>query len=116
MVRTAQSRYKRNFPIFVALLKCKREQRRKIIDTIDKDLLEAICDVAHNILVGNVNITAKRKRQLGRHKKFLRYLADKNTGTGAKKKEINQSGGFLLAALLPALLGPIISTVIDAVG
>ena len=107
------SRFDRNLPKLLTLMKCKPAKRQKIIDKIDGDLLEAICDVAHNILMGNVNITAKRKHQLGRHKKFMRYLADKNTGTGSKKKEINQHGGFLLAAILPALLGPILSTVIS---
>ena len=106
-------RLKRNFPLLRTLLNCNRKKRLELIADISPDLLEAICDIAHNILNGNIVLKESRKRYLSRNKAFLRYLANKNTSTITKQKKIIQNGGFI-GALLPAILGPIIGLIAGA--
>jgi hypothetical protein len=59
-----------------------------------------------NVLNGNVGLTGCAKRKLQKHMTVLRNVADKRSPLSAKKRLIEQKGGFLLpllTAVLPAL-------------
>jgi hypothetical protein len=66
------------------------------------EFIKCICECVKNILVGNVALSSKHKRQLKRHRRSLRKLVLKKTSLKAKKKLV-QTGGFL-----GAILGPIV--------
>ena len=107
-------RLKRNFPLIKALVNCNRKNRLELISNISPDLVEAICDIAHNIIIGNIVLKESRKRNLSRNVGFLRYMADKNIRTISKQKRIIQNGGFI-GALLPTILGPLIGLITGAI-
>ena len=77
-----------------------------IIRDADRPLIHCFVDCAHNILEGNIPLGLKEKKRLAKYKEELRALRKKNT-SDRKKKQILQKGGFL-----PALLAPILGTVI----
>ena len=87
------------------LAKCNPKQRKALLQHISPDLLKCLCECCLNVLKGNVSLSTSQKRQLSRHRRVLRSLADRKTPNKRKKQLLLQKGGFL-----PALLGPIIST------
>jgi hypothetical protein len=100
------SRLHRNFKFLKKLKRADKKQRRKLLETAEKDSILCVCDCANNILKGNINLKPKEKKQLSRHKEVLRTLAKgKGTRNIKKKRELLiQKGGFL-----PMLLAPILS-------
>ena len=74
---------------------------KTLVKDADSGLVNCICEVALNILKGNVAITPEQKRKLSRHKRDLRNVSVKRLDLKSKKR-ILQKGGFL-----PALLAPI---------
>ena len=87
------------------LAKCKAKQRKALLQNISPGLLKCLCECSLNVLKGNVKLTSSQKQLLRRHRKVLRSLADRKTTVKRKKQLLVQKGGFL-----PALLGPILST------
>ena len=67
------------------IAKSKRNYKKVLIDNADKKLLEAICESADNLLIGNLPITVEIKEKLKKHRKSLVKLAD-NTSVEEKKK------------------------------
>ena len=55
-----------------------------------------------NVLNGNLKLSDCKKRKLKKYKAILRKIADKHLSS-AKKRLINQRGGFLLPLLSAAL-------------
>ncbi len=86
------------------LKKAKPALRKGILKCADKQLICCICECSHNILKGNVKLTAKNRKQLLKYRKHLRDLASKKVSLKKKKNLLIQSGGFL-----PALIAPILS-------
>jgi hypothetical protein len=70
-------RLRRNFNKLKILKKAKKGQRCKLLESADNDLIQCLCDCAHNILKGNVNLKPKEKKQLSRHKQTIRALVGK---------------------------------------
>ena len=87
------------------LAKCNTKQRKALLQHISLELLKCLCECCLNVLKGNVSLSASQKRQLGRHRRVLRSMADRKTPNKRKRQLLLQKGGFL-----PALLGPILST------
>ena len=92
-----------NYELLKLLAKTKGKKRDAIISASDKDLIKAICECAHNVLRGNVELTPEEKRKLAPKKKHLRHLAD-NKVSLKRKREVIQRGGNLLAVLLPPVI------------
>jgi hypothetical protein len=80
--------------------------RRAIINSCDKELLNAISEIVLNVLNGTVNLSNCSKRKLRKHTTALRRLADKRITTPAKRHYTVQRGGFLLP-----LLGAVLPTI-----
>ena len=81
------------------------KQRKLILSTAKNCVYKAICEIVHNILIGNIPLSCYRKKQLVKHKGQLRNLT-KSKLSLEKKKQIIQKGGFLttiLGAVLPLL-------------
>ena len=68
----------------------------------NRDLINAVCECATNVLDGRVPLSGGQKRRLVKHKTKLRELANKKVGL-KKKRRILQTGRFLGALLAPAL-------------
>ena len=84
----------------------KSRYQKAIINTADKNLILAICDIIFNILHGNVNIDADTKNKLQKHKLFLRRLIQKSS---VKQKKKILQGGNILSIVLPTLISAIAS-------
>ena len=68
--------------------------------------MEAIGEVALNLLKGNIIVPTSSFKRLKPHKSKLLYLACKKPSLKKKKEVLHQKGGFLpaLAALVAPLL------------
>ena len=95
-------------------------QHRDIIEHIlrkaDPALVKAICNAAYNVTQGDIPLSRGQKQLFSKYRPVLAALTDRDT-TLKKKQEIVQSGGFLpiLAAILPAVIGSLITTVGSAI-
>ena len=79
------------------LIKTKNAKLRKaILEHADPDLIRALCECAHNILRGNVQMTPREKTRLRKYQTKLRLIARKNVSVKQKRRHLQQTGGFLL--------------------
>ena len=68
--------------------------------------MNCISEINLNVLNGKLKVSDCNKRKLKKYKAILRKIADKHVPSSAKKRLINQRGGFLLpllSAVLPVL-------------
>jgi hypothetical protein len=98
-------RIRSNYHFFQVLGKAGPKLRKAIINSCDKELLNAISEIVLNVLNGTVNLSNCSKRKLRKPKTPLR-LVDKRVTTSAKRRYIVQRGGFLLP-----LLGAVLPTI-----
>jgi hypothetical protein len=73
--------------------------RKELIQKGGKEVIGCVSECCANILKGNVPLTPKQKCCLTKHKNKLRELTKKKVSL-RKKKQIIQTGGFPLAAIL----------------
>ena len=104
-------RLRRNQAFIKRIKKANKSSRHNILKNINDDELKTVCDICHNILTRNINISPKQLARLSKHKKLVRALGSRSS-LRSKRKYLQQRGGFL-AALLP-LLGTVASTLIGA--
>jgi hypothetical protein len=78
------------------------KERRVILANAKNCVYKAICEIVHNVLLGNIPISCYRKKQLYKHREKLRLLTKPRLSL-EKRKEIIQKGGFLQALLVPAI-------------
>jgi hypothetical protein len=95
-----------NYRALQILGKAGQKIRKGIINSCDKELLNAISEIVLNVLNGTVNLSNCSKRKLRKHKTALRRLVVKRVTTSAKRRYIVQRGGFLLP-----LLGAVLPTI-----
>lgn len=102
------ARLKRNAPLLKALYHATPQKRRDILAYCSSDFIQALCEIALNVLKGNVPLSTAQYNKLKRQKKVIRLLADKRAGLKRKHQTLmKQSGGFLL---------PLLSTVVPIIG
>ena len=77
--------------------------RKVIILNCGKELVNCISEINLNVLNGNLKLSDRTKRKLKKYKTLLRKLADRHVSSSAKKRLINQRGGFLFPLLTAAL-------------
>ena len=70
-----------------------------ILEYADADLISALCDFAHNILRGTVRLTPREKVRLMKYNNKLRLIAIRRLSIALRRREIQQTGGFLPALL-----------------
>ena len=98
-------RIKKHATDLAYLQKAKPCVRKLLIEKADRGLVECFCEIADNILKGNLPLTPKQKTTLKKNKAGLRTLSRKSESLKRKKKVL-QSGGFL-----GSLLAPLVSVV-----
>lgn len=84
--------------------------RHLILQKSSDGVVKAICNAALNAERGDVALTPQQKRLFSRHRKHISLLTARNVPLKKKRQALVQRGGFL-QFLLPALLGPVISTI-----
>ena len=97
-------RIKHNLDLLRVLAKSNRKQRKAILETCHVDLIKCLAEISLNFLRGIIPINELQKKKLRRYRRLLHALADKNVSLKIKKEHLNQSGGNLLALLLPPVL------------
>jgi len=98
-------RIKSNYHALNVLNSAQPKLRKGIISTSNGELLNCICECILKVLNGNLIVSDCAKQKLRKYKLVLRKVAYKRV-TPAKKRLINQRGGFLLPllnAVLPTL-------------
>ena len=85
--------------------------QKRILGKALPELIRCLCDCAHNVLQGNIEISHHHKGKLKPHKSKLRKLADRKVALKIKQRII-QKGGFLL--ILFSAFTPVISGVVGS--
>ena len=99
-------RLKKNIELLKLLKKCKNKNQIKVVlELADNDLIRCICDCTNNILLGNVKLSKKNKKNLENKAKHMRELLKPKKGIKKKRKYLIQHGGFILPALLTPIIG-----------
>jgi hypothetical protein len=101
------SKLKHHYHELRALCKCKGKKRKLLLQKASGSLIRTVSQVAKNTINGNIPLSLHQKQRLRRHKRTLRALSLKRSSLKNKRKLLIQKGG----ALLPLILGPILSAV-----
>lgn len=103
------ARLRRNAHLLNYLAKGNKAIVRTIIKEADKDVINLLCECAHNVVNKNIPLTLSQKKKLKKHKKKFLILLDKSASIKRKKKALQQGGfiGTLLATAIPAIIGAI---------
>ena len=56
---------------------CNKKQKRALLKTIDKKQLNALSEIAHNVIIGTIILTPIEKNRLKKYKKILTILGKK---------------------------------------
>lgn len=100
-------RIKRNAVLLKALYHATPQKRKDIIAHCSPDFLQALCEIALNLLKGNIPLSTSQYKKLKRQKKIIRLLADHKTSLKRKHQVLKkQTGGFifpLLSAAVPLI-------------
>lgn len=108
------ARIKRNVPLLRALYHATPQKRKDILGHCSPDFLKTLCEIALNILKGNIKLSPSQHRKLNKQKKIIRLLADKRAGLKRKQTALrNQRGGFILPIL--AALAPLIGNLVGGI-
>ncbi len=92
----------RNLPLLKLLSKAKQPTIKAILkDPQCEEVCKAVCELAANLLAGNLKISTKDKAKLKRYKHTLRCLAKGKSLSLKRKRGLLQKGGFLGALLKP---------------
>ena len=106
-------RIKTHAVLLKTLAHCTPKQRKALLKTADKGLIDAICECIVNVLHGNIKLSPSHKRSLSKHKNHLRKLSDRRTSLRERKRLLNQRGGFLLPMLM-RLVVPAVGAIANA--
>ena len=96
-------RMRRNLALLETIYKSTPRVRKVIVSKANPDFINALCEIALNVLRGNIPLTDKQYTVLKKKKKLIRIVADKKIKLTKKKKTLNQTGGFLLPLLGAAI-------------
>ena len=66
-------------------------QRKALLQTITRQQLKAVCQIAYNILRFTIKLNSSEKARLKRHKRFVHLLGNKKIGYFQKKEAIGQN-------------------------
>lgn len=102
-------RVKRKLKRLRALALMQPKHRKLILKAADKELIQLVCECAHNLLKGNVEVEDSKKKKLARYKAVLRRIVKKGECFKKKKNYIIQKGGGIL---LPLLISAVIQAVL----
>lgn len=103
---------RKSLPLLNVVSRMKKRKRNVILNEIaGEDILyNALREIAHNTLKGNVKLNNDQKRKLKPYNNTLKNLCIKHKCSKRRKKLVIQSGGFL-PILIPAITGLISSLI-----
>ncbi|MEG7522068.1 MAG: hypothetical protein M3H12_03090 [Chromatiales bacterium] len=87
--------------------------RKAVIGAASADFIGGLCDCAHNILRGNVTLTASQRKVLRRYKHYLRKLTVKKRPLQERRAILQTGSGGFLTALLAPLIGTILPAIVN---
>lgn len=70
-------------------------QRKVLFQTITKEQLKALCEIAHNIIKGTIPLSSSDQTQFKRERRFLHLLGSKTLGIKHKKTLIRSKQRIL---------------------
>ena len=105
------NRVVKNLEFIKALHRCNKSQKKELLKSAHPELVNAICDCIHNVLLGNVPLTKYRKDKLKSKKQVLRKLVDQKNKTPLRKKLLVQHG----SGFLSSILGPVIKVISEVI-
>ena len=73
------SRLRRNIHLLRALHEAKPQRRKELLKAADPDFVECLSDCCHNIIEGNIPLSAGREKVLVKKKLLVRKVADKDS-------------------------------------
>jgi hypothetical protein len=92
------------------LQKANKKQLAALVKNADNDQIACICEIAMNVLQGNVKLQESKRRELKKYRQFLRFMSKKSNPISKKKVKL-QRGGWIL----PLLISTIAPLIIDAI-
>ena len=97
-----------------ALKKLKPDHRCSVVNYLNDDGIEALCEIVHNVVHKDIKLSSSKKakirKEFGSHRKKLAFLGNKKNDIVKKRKILKQNGGFLGTLLAIAI--PIIAELI----
>lgn len=104
----ASKNLKKSIPLLETLSTVRDKNKRNVLlKTFESNLQRAIREISHNLLNGNVQLTAEEKKKLEKFKKVLRLLADTKTKKRRFRKIVVQAGSGFLPAVIPLIVSAI---------
>ena len=102
---------RKNYDVIKAYASLPVKAKREVLRCANTSLVNGICEVIYNTLIGRVPLSIKQKNRFKKYKNTLRLLGfKKQIPLKRKRKLLIQSGGFL-SSLLPlaaSILVPLI--------
>lgn len=106
-------RIKKDAALLSALIHASPKERKALLKACENSRIRSVCEIAYNVLRGNIPLSDGRKRQLRKHKQTLRRLIKRGECWAKKRRYLVQrGGGFLLPLLLSAVLPTLVEKVI----
>jgi hypothetical protein len=101
----------KNEDIFKVLAsESKQKYKKAILKSADKKLVDDLCEIIYNILIGNLSLNETEFKLLNNYKNNLRKLINKSS-LKAKKKILVQKGSGFLPLIIPAAITGISSII-----
>ena len=104
-------RLKRHKDLLKALPLLNTKQLKSVIRHSNKDFVTCLCEVVLNVLRGKIKLKPEELKKLKRCRASLYKLAKKRTSFKKRKQILEQKGGFIFSAILPALLTTVASLI-----
>lgn len=105
------SKVKKHVDLLVYLSKISPRQQKMLIHGLDRSAVDALAEVALNLIKKNVALTPAQIDKLRPHEESIYQLALKKNSVARKKRLLRQKGGFLgtLVSLIPAIVSGIVA-------
>lgn len=86
-----------------------------LIREASNEELKTLCEIALNLLKGNIDLNKRDYNKFGKKKNLLRYLADGNIAIRKKRTALIQKGKGFFLPLLAGTVAPIIASLFSKV-
>jgi len=107
----SMNRLKKHGDLVQALGKLNRRQFQEVIRHSNQDFVRCLCEIIHNVVVGNIKLKKKDLEKLRSARKCLYKLCNKKLPVKQQKEALIQKGHgifTILSTLLAGLVGQLI--------
>lgn len=102
--RDLSERFKHYLPVLQVLVNAKPAQRTQILRKGDSCLIRLLCELALNVLKGNVKLPEGHYKKLKPHKRLLLQITNPAASLAKRRLALVTKKGGLLPVILPPLL------------